>query len=430
MHVGVRVRLLAKAYFRYLYSPNKKPDTVPRSLYFAFVSLAILTACRQEKKPGLITIDMLEGLKTEKEFRLSEIVDDVEYVKLETTPECLLPEDLVYLVGKKFIIAYQIQEPARIFLFDRQGRYLRKIGQEGKGPLEYLSINALAADPEETFLLVADRNDKLLKFDFQGNVISRINYQNSFQGTISEIAIKNSNEIFLLLDYPILEKRNFYLVRKTNGDLQQVDSLCPVNSSALPVKGGYWWGHGDFYLYNGNINFRPFSNDTLFEYLKGKAIPRFSFPVKTDHLPGPYLIYGIHNGKYSQVSINYEFPKYLIINAQQSDKFWGMMMIYNKTSGELFTLAKYPLPPPAQYELQHFINDMDGIINPSRIFKNISNGLLFYSHDLIKMKDLPEITGKEPEGLKFPDKRRRFIDLIKSGKDDDNPILQIFHLTM
>jgi hypothetical protein len=52
--------------------------------------LMLIHACSPKVPAGTTTINILDGLKTEKEFRLSEIVDGVEYVKLETTPECLL----------------------------------------------------------------------------------------------------------------------------------------------------------------------------------------------------------------------------------------------------------------------------------------------------------------------------------------------------
>ena len=405
---------------------RKQTSFMPRALAFPLIILFILASCRQEKKADLITIDIIEGLKTEKEFRLSNIVDHVEYVKLETGPECMLPQRSDYFIGKKYIVVYQHQEPAWIKLFDRQGHFLRNIGREGKGPLEYLGINTLQSNPAETFLLVADMNDKLLKFDFQGNVITQINSQKAFDGSISRIVLKSSSEIFILLDFPILDKKDFYLVREVDDNLQQTDSSFPVSSAALPVKGGYYWGHGDFYLEGGNINFRPYSYDTLYRNDKGKLVPRFFFPIETDHLPGPYIVYGLHKGNYSEVSILHEFSRYMVLNAKQSDKQRGYV-IYDKISGDLFCLAKYTLPPPYRFSQPQFINDIDGIINPSWI-NNINNDMLFYSHQVVELKDL---VAKDSLGIdqpKFPEKRNEFINLIKSSGEDDNPVLQIFHL--
>ena len=118
---------------------------MPRTLTLLFITLFILTACHQQPKNDFITIDILDGLKTEKEFLLSKIIDDVEYVKLETTPECLL-SSANYLVGKKYIVAVQSHNPAQLYLFDRKGKFLRKIGAEGKGPLEYTSISTVVTD--------------------------------------------------------------------------------------------------------------------------------------------------------------------------------------------------------------------------------------------------------------------------------------------
>jgi hypothetical protein len=66
----------------------------------------------------------------------------------KTTPDCLF-SDASFLICKKYIVVVQSYNPAQIFLFDRSGKYLMKIGAEGKGPLEYSSMSNSVADPEE-----------------------------------------------------------------------------------------------------------------------------------------------------------------------------------------------------------------------------------------------------------------------------------------
>lgn len=397
-----------------------------RPVISMFCSLLILTSCHQETKTSLTTIDILEGLKTEKEFRLSEIVDGVEYVKLETSPECLFSY-ASFLVGKKYILAVQSYNPTQIFLFDRNGKFIRKIGAEGKGPMEYTSLSGYAADPEENYILVNDyQRDMLLKYNYEGLATATFNYKEILGGDARDIVFKNSNEFYLRMDYPLLEKKNFYLIRKMDSEFHQLDSLYPVNT---PQYSGneYSWASGSFYLLDGSIQFRQFSFDTLFGESKGKMIPRFVFPISTDHLPGPYLVNGLHKQmmEYANVSSMTELPGFLILSTRIPPNKGGVM-IFDKSEEDIFKLKKYPPCPPDTIGRRHFVNDIDGISNPA--FFNGENGISVQIHQLIDLKENLKNGCMGNSVVKFPAKRQEFIDLIKASKDEDNPILQIFHL--
>jgi len=397
-----------------------------RPVISIFCSLLILASCRPEKKTSLTTIDILDGLKTETEFLLSEMVKDVEYVKLETSKECIFPF-ASFSVGGKYILAVNHNDPEQIFLFDRKGKFIRKIGGKGKGPLEYTSLTTVVADPEETYILVNDyQRDIILKYDFDGKVISSYKYKEKLDGEVSDIVVKNSREIYFRIDYPRLEKKKFYLIRKMDGEFNQIDSLFPVNTSLLQGN-GFFWGGSDFYLNNGSIQFRQFSFDTLFGESNGKLVPRFIFPIGADHLPGPYLVSGLHKqmGEYTSINSFTELTGYIILNTRITPKRGGVM-IYNKSSGEIFMLKKYPPCPPDTLRRRYIINDIDGWINPNYI--SGKNGLFVVSQQIIDLKEKLDTHCPEVTGIKFPAKRQELINLVKASKEEDNPILQIFHL--
>jgi hypothetical protein len=386
----------------------------------------MLASCRQEKKTSLTTIDILDGLKTEKEFRLSEIVDDVEYVKLETTPDCIFSY-ASFQVGRKYILAVQSYNPTQIFLFDRTGKFIRKIGAEGKGPMEYTSLSCYAADPEEKYILVNDyQRDMLLKYNFEGLVTATLNYKENLGGDASDIVFKNSNEFYLRMDYPLLEKKNFYLIRKLDSGFHQLDSLYPVNSPQY-TGNGYAWASGSFYLLAGAIQFRQFSFDTLFGESNGKMIPRFVFPIATDHLPGPYLVNGLHKQMmdYSNVSSMTELPGFLILSTRIAPNKGGVM-IFDKSEENIFKLKKYSGCPPDTLMRRYFRNDIDGIVNP--FYFNGENGISVQVHQVIDLKEQLKNKCTNDGPVKFPARRTEFINLINASKEDDNPILQIFHL--
>ena len=82
-----------------------------------------------------LTIDIEKHYKSSgEEMLLSDLVKEIEYVKLETNENCFLsvsawPE----YISENYILIRQYRPP-RILLFSRTGKYLHDIGIYGNGP--------------------------------------------------------------------------------------------------------------------------------------------------------------------------------------------------------------------------------------------------------------------------------------------------------
>ncbi len=117
-------------------------------------------------------IDIAGNLKNHRVFKLSEIAEDVSYIRLETRPDVLVGYGSIKLAGK-FIIVGTYRKP--IMLFTREGKYVRSIGFIGKGPGEYKnpSINQIDPVKEELFVL-GSGNDRIFKYSFSGKLLQDI----------------------------------------------------------------------------------------------------------------------------------------------------------------------------------------------------------------------------------------------------------------
>ena len=142
--------------------------------FLAFLTLSLVfNSCQKANKPqaGLVTLDIIPALKNEKEFRLSELVDSIEYVKLETRPECLISNG-PNVIGKKYILVLN-GRPSQVLLFDRTGKFLRPIGKVGKGPGEYTYPESADLSPDENRIIVSDVAQKLfLEYSADGSLVA------------------------------------------------------------------------------------------------------------------------------------------------------------------------------------------------------------------------------------------------------------------
>jgi hypothetical protein len=88
-------------------------------------------------KEDLVSIDLKKIIQNTQDVKISDYVNEIEYIPLEITAEC--PISIIrklYLTDKQIII----RSGNDIFLFDRKtGKFIRKIGTIGSGPQEYMS---------------------------------------------------------------------------------------------------------------------------------------------------------------------------------------------------------------------------------------------------------------------------------------------------
>ena len=98
-----------------------------------------------------------------------EVFGELEYVALETTPECLIPD----LPGLQSPVVTEndifIRSGADIFRFGRDGKFLNRIGHWGRGPGEYLSATQMCVGEATGEVFVHDvLNKGILVYDYDG----------------------------------------------------------------------------------------------------------------------------------------------------------------------------------------------------------------------------------------------------------------------
>ncbi|WP_106831610.1 6-bladed beta-propeller [Parabacteroides pacaensis] len=127
------------------------------------------SSSQEEDKSTLPILDISRDYPVRK-VKLSDIAE-VEYVPLETTDESILPHLCVtFYISKNYIITYD-PEGGSIFIFNRQGKFIRKINKQGQGAKEYIRISFMfVVDFENEELFVGScPNKKIFVYSFEGN---------------------------------------------------------------------------------------------------------------------------------------------------------------------------------------------------------------------------------------------------------------------
>lgn len=146
----------------------------------------IMVACQNNSKnDGDVTV-VVEKTDFKKTYKASDIFENVEIIPLETHDSCLigdcskmvLVKDTIYILDKK---------SNQMFCFDRQGKYLRKIGRIGRAGDEYSEIddfcilrngNIAINDHNLSKLIIYDCRNKALviqKLPFVADALEELN---------------------------------------------------------------------------------------------------------------------------------------------------------------------------------------------------------------------------------------------------------------
>lgn len=128
------------------------------------VSALIITSCK-ESSYEIPTIDF-KNFDNKIDLSLSDLISDIRVVPLETREDLLLSNSMPIAIGEKYIIASNKNE---LHQFDRDGRHIRVLAVQGKGPNEFNQI---------TGFIIDNKNDILYYKDFQsGEVLKRVNLE-------------------------------------------------------------------------------------------------------------------------------------------------------------------------------------------------------------------------------------------------------------
>lgn len=137
--------------------------------FIILLSLAVSCSEPVKKSEGLTVLDLSQNINVESKLTLSQIATDINYTKLESNPECFIKRVDQYSITDNYILIYDQSQPM-VLLFDRQGKFIRKIGNIGKGPGEFNRPDDVRISRDEKFILVMDYL-KVMRFGFDGKLI-------------------------------------------------------------------------------------------------------------------------------------------------------------------------------------------------------------------------------------------------------------------
>lgn len=369
---------------------------------------------------------------------LSDIVEDVEYVQLETTDDCLIGAGFFCAFTEKDIYVLNTNyKNEELFRFDRAtGKFIRKIGQIGQGPKDMMSPSAIYADNNYVYASSSITN-KVYVYDENGEFVRTIPLRRGWGGRITVIQnkyiIHNTGWDYMVRsdDYGNNSheygSRNLYIAANIqdmegNTILAKCDTLQGEKPSMTLDPNPIRW------YYNGELSFYDEVDNIIYAANENGFTPRYKLNlgknrwVETGELTKEFL-------KYIKIHYFQETADYLFIYWNQREKAYFVR--FNKKTEVLEVEEEEPFKSRFWHLYAYGPkNDIDGCETYFRQgcgnYEDITGSILFTitPDNIDRVREALE----KAENVKFPEKRQQLLKMLDERKEDDNLILVIYKL--
>ena len=317
-------------------------------IFIETILLLVMTSCGSDNAStdGFITVDVTKSSYSPKKELVLQDFMDVEYIPLETNDE-FVNQGYVNAIGEKYIIVTNYREDGDIFVYDRNGKAIRKINRKGQGGEEYISCLKIILDEENEELFINDFLARKIKvYDLEGNF--KRSFKQKQEGDTQfygEIFNYDKNNLICYdecnADIP------FLLISKKDGSITR-EIITPFKEKKLFIQllryegGTRAAGPGPYSRitpFKGNWILLEPSSDTIYTLMPDCSLRPFIAKTPPVHTMNPefYLILKLVSDRYyfmESIKNVYDFRKeegfpktYFVYDTQEKDFF--SYIIYN-----------------------------------------------------------------------------------------------------
>jgi hypothetical protein len=364
----------------------------------------------------LPVINLIDGIESSKGITmlLSEIAEDITFIPLETTDECLIGNYCVIYFFKDYIVT--IDNIHQIFLFDKTGKYIRKIGNKGQGPGEYIHAQSPIIVNNELFIYDLSVG-KTLCYDLLTGKCLRTTIHYDHNAVPQNVWCLNDSILVYYFSVPIFgDPKEFMHIRTLSLDFEITNKL--------------WHEEFQSILNTSSKSYEPPESPIMYskdgnEYMLDPNDENgivYCINKKFEKIPA----YQIYKGKY-YFDEKSEKKSYNILSMIDTDRFvfffgellpnhYARFILYDKATNESKHIISEFGP------LSGFHNDIDGSIPfwPNGI---VSRNVLYDAVTSYKLKELMSHPCYKTFEIKNKEKHQAIKDYVDSAKEDDNPVI-------
>lgn len=358
---------------------------------------------------------------------LSQVASKVEYVKLETTNDCVIGQGAAYFFTDSLIF---VSNRNHVLKFSHRGKFLQRIGEHGLGPEEIDVIVSMSLIPDKKLIVVQkDVPKKLLYFTFDGKFVKDV----SIPRFESLKVLSDERYIAYNSGNTGIDEYCFQLTNSNKDALAFVknnDKWRTTAPSTFMIDYPYF---EPFYQFRNRYCLKSVYNDTVYYISGSKIIPGYSIDLGKYKIPlelRPEKVWMTDNAdkelfrkkrnEYYYCNVSEASDKIFLTTSNFSNKDIKFFLIDKKNeSGNLLINE--------ERKSTGFVDDWDGGIDfwPKG---NVNDNKVFMPIDMVYFKKTLKENNEKNGSIKYPEKQSQLQKIIADSDITDNPILMVVTL--
>ncbi len=413
------------------------------NINYCLILIFFFFSCINKHQKPLNIIDIEANLSNYKEVKLSQIINDVTYIPLQSDTSCILGYILSIDFNNENIL---LTDKNKCLEFSPYGTFIKQIGKRGKGPKEYLYAFKVNSFDEHIF--ISDHN-RILVYDKSGKYITSI--KSSFTSPVNF----NPNWI------PLSDSLLICHLRNVMGDQENKAIVINLQSDTIEVFQNFQKfkreklssrsddSRAQFYYFSNELSYKELFNDTLFRIENfTKMNPAFIFNLGKYGFPNEYR--GLPAKEYIESLSAYIWLYKIYETKSLFIMELSLLDHYNLSTQKMYnikgTIRYGQAPVLAIYEKKtgetYFINPstIDDKVNPNGIENDFDGGMNFFPDTQIndstllmliqpyELKSFLKLEDVKNYAPKYPEKKKELEKLANRLDENDNPVLMLVKL--
>ena len=186
--------------------------------FFSVISIFCFLSCNTSTQFNIPTLNVEYALNNNSEADCHEKIELLSIIPLETS-ETVLLADVRKIVPSNDLL-FILDTELKLRLFDKDGNFIREIGQEGQGPGEYAMLTDFTIDEERKEVYMNDVL-KIVVYDYEGNFKRNISLEDD---NLQVLTFCNDKVFYIFPDkkYPeVIKSATLVSVLDLDGKLQK-----------------------------------------------------------------------------------------------------------------------------------------------------------------------------------------------------------------
>ena len=410
-----------------------------------FFWLICLNGCSDKKsvisEGKYPVIDISNSIGNYKKVYASDYFSSIELIPLEIKNNCsinmiegstvLVNDSLIFIISE--LSTNHIPLLRDIFVFNRSGKFLNKIGGIGQGPGEFIGVHKVFLNHEKPTIFVDTYYD-IYEYEYDGKFINSFHRPNEL--SVLDVFTYLEKNIFIgAMKYSASNRCKYILFDGVGDIIECFPGRCFINSD---IQGySYWLSAIEPFRIDKQLYLKDCLNDTLYTFENSNFQPAYVFDFGKDAYPlGEINEDGQKEIKYI-VDANMRYIGIKNIIGTQKYFFYSVLIPpilpkpnyikeHNRIVHGVYDVNKNTnvLLDTDRYKKRGIINDLDGglPIFPQYYAGNNEIVDVWQADDMLEILTDEYFTSKT---IKDKQANQKLKDLLKNLQEDDNPIIVI-----